>query len=159
MISLSVSRVQYRTFIIEIGLKAGFRLWNIDFSKNFLKCDLKSKLSKKNFQKAAFWSYLNKHIFGLEFKIFCLHLKINMLMSWKATSNNSYRPFNNSRLTVCMNPQRGIWKWPIKMIAHLVVFVFSSLSVIFLVGSIFLSNSKWWMGYKNCCFQIPTKKW
>eukprot|EP00493_Phyllostaurus_siculus_P008875 UN08984 len=31
---------------------------------------------------------LNKHIFGLEVKIFCLHLKVHMLMSWKPTSNN-----------------------------------------------------------------------
>eukprot|EP00493_Phyllostaurus_siculus_P025919 UN26264 len=47
---------------------------------------------------------------GLEFKIFCLHLKIHMLMSWGPMSNNSYRRFNNSRLTVYLNPypQRGI---------------------------------------------------
>ena len=111
-------------------------------------------LIKKNCQKVAFWSYLNKHIFGLEFKIFCLHLKIHILMSWKPTSNNSYRPFNNSRLTVYLNPQRGIWKWLIKIIAHFVVFVFSSLAVIFFVGSILLSNSKWWMVYKNYCSSI-----
>ena len=65
---------------------------------------------KNNCQKVAFWSYLNKHIFGLEFNIFCWHLKTHMLMSWKPTSNNSYRPSDNSRLTVYLNPQRGIWK-------------------------------------------------
>ena len=109
---------------------------------------------KKNCQKVAFWSYLNKHIFGLEFKMFCLHLKIHMLMNWKSTINNSYRPFNNSRLTVYLNPQRGIWKWVIKITAHFLVFIFNSLAVIFLVGSILLSNSKWWMLYKNYCLSI-----
>ena len=104
---------------------------------------------KKNCQKVAFWSYLNKHIFGLEFNIFCWHLKIHMLMSWKPTSNNSYRPFNNSRLTVYLNPQRGIWKWLTKMIAHFVMFLFKFLVVDFLVSSILLSNSKWWMVYKK----------
>ena len=106
-------------------------------------------IPKKNCQKVAFWSYLNKHLFGLEFKIFCLHLKIYMLMSWRPTSNNSYRPFNNSRLTVYLNPQRGIWKWLIKIIAHFVLLVFNFLALTFLVGSMLLSNSKWWTVYKN----------
>ena len=98
---------------------------------------------KKNYQKVAFWCYFNKRIFGLDFKIFCLRLKTHMSMIWKPTSNNSYGPFNNSRLTVYLNPQRGIWKWVIKIIAHFMLFVFYSLAVNFLVGSMLLSNSKW----------------
>ena len=109
---------------------------------------------KEELPKVAFWSYLNKHNFGPEFKIFRFYLKIHMLMSWKRTSNNSYRLFNNSRLPVYLNPQRGIWKWLIKLTTNFVVFVFRSLAVVFLVGSILLSNSKWWMVYKNYCSSI-----
>ena len=58
-------------------------------------------------------------------------------------ARNSYRSLNNSRLTVYLKPQRGIWKWHIKIIAHFVVFLFSSLAVIFLVGLILLSHSQW----------------
>ena len=101
-------------------------------------------VGKKNCQKVAFWSYLNKHIFGLEFKIFCLHLKIHMLMSWRPTSNNSYRPFNNSRLMVYLNLQRGIWKWLIKIIEYFVLLIFNSLSVmyrIFILQIISIQNT------------------
>ena len=77
----------------------------------------KEELSKifflKLFEQTYFWSWIQN---------FCLHLKIHMLMSWKPTSNNSYRPFNNSRLTGYLNPQRGIWKWLIKIIAHFMMF-------------------------------------
>ena len=60
-------------------------------------------------------------MFSLEFKIFWLHLKRHMLMSLRPTDNDSYRPFNNSRLTVYLNPKRGIWKLVMKIIAHFVL--------------------------------------
>ena len=49
----------------------------------------RGRRTKKNCQKVTFWNYLNKHIFGLEFKMFCLHLKRRMSMSLKPKSNNS----------------------------------------------------------------------
>ena len=95
---------------------------NFSFSWNDYKI-MKSffVVEKKNCQKVDFLSYLNKHIFGLEFKIFRLRVEIHMLMSWKPTSNNSYRLFNNSRLTLYWSPQRRVWKWLIKIIAHCVL--------------------------------------
>ena len=40
--------------------------------------------SKNNRQKLVFWSYLTSHnvIFCPEYKIFCLHLKEDMLIGW-----------------------------------------------------------------------------
>ena len=107
-----------------------------------------------------FWSWILNFLFAS---------KKHMLMSWKPTNNNSYRRFYNSRLTVYFNPQRCIWKWLTKIIAHFVLFVFNSLTVIFLVGSILLPNSEWWTVYKNYYPSItdklphslldPNKKW
>ena len=39
-------------------------------------------LVKNNRQKLDFWSYLTSHIFCPEFKIFCLHVKEDMLIGW-----------------------------------------------------------------------------
>lgn len=98
----------------------------------------KEELSKKT----VFWNYLKKTYFWPWIKIFRLHLKIHMLMSWRPTSNNSYRAFKNSRLTFYLNPQIGIWKRVINTTVRFALFLFYSLAVTFIVNSMLLSNSK-----------------
>ena len=53
-----------------------------------------------------------------------------------AIGNNSYRPFNNSKLKVYLNPQRRVWKWLVEIIVDFMLFIFNSLAVTFVVGSI-----------------------
>ena len=55
-------------------------------------------------RKITIFAYLNKHIFGLEFIIFCWDLKENVVISQKSTSNNSYTLITWN-LTVSLNPQ------------------------------------------------------
>ena len=68
---------------------------------------------KKNRQKLDLWSYLTSHnlIFIQNSKMFCLHVKDDMLIGWCPTSLGSYRSFHSSRLVVYLNLQRRMWKW------------------------------------------------
>ena len=49
--------------------------------------------------------YLTKHIFGIEFIIFCLDLKDNVVINQQSMINNSYTPFIT-------------WNWKVKFDAQ-----------------------------------------
>ena len=57
-------------------------------------------------RKITIFPYLTSHNFCPKFKLFCLNLKDNMILSWKLTRYSSYKPFIPLELKVKLDPQR-----------------------------------------------------
>ena len=83
----------------HVGVLARLKAQNLPFSaENSRIFDFQKKIT--------IFPYLTSHNFCPKFKFFCLHLKKNMIVSWKLTRYSFYRPCITLELKVKLDPQR-----------------------------------------------------